>query len=284
MEQADIRDVRDNGYDGDSETGEAMSLQELPVSWLDGKGGTQLRPQMDADAIVEYAHALEEGAVLPPVGVMQDRTGHYWLWDGFHRVMAHQRVGRENILADVELGELADAIDRACGANATHGLRRTPEHTKRVVLTALKQHPDAANTVIAVICHVDESTIRRLKPAPPTAPTGSAYAEPEKRTGKDGKQYPVSKAVTAKPKAEDPQAELKKLAKPLETFIDFVNKAQAISVSDEAVNAYASLHTADLVEASGHLLAGMSSHAQELARELAAARGRPHIRSLTGGR
>ena len=50
----------------------------------------------------------------------------YWLADGFHRLEAHRQVGFRDIEVDLKLGTKRGAILYAVGANASHGLRRTP--------------------------------------------------------------------------------------------------------------------------------------------------------------
>ena len=68
----------------------------IPLTQLRRDGGTQPRSGIRSDVVEEYAEALTDGAMFPPVIVFYDGTG-YWLADGFHRAIATERVGRTEI-------------------------------------------------------------------------------------------------------------------------------------------------------------------------------------------
>jgi len=97
--------------------------------------------------VAEYAEHIES---LPPVVVFYDGTA-YWLADGFHRVAAHVKAGRESVLADVRQGHRRDAILHSVGANAAHGLRRTNADKRRAVEILLRDEEWSgwSNVVIA---------------------------------------------------------------------------------------------------------------------------------------
>lgn len=84
----------------------------------------------------EYAEAMQEGDIFPPVVVFNDGA-RYWLADGFHRYHASNYVGYLEIEADVNLGTKRDAILYSVSANAKHGLRRTNADKRKAVLTLL---------------------------------------------------------------------------------------------------------------------------------------------------
>jgi hypothetical protein len=86
--------------------------------------------------IEEYTTALFCGDTFPPIVVFYDGAD-YWLADGFHRLEAHRRHGLEEIDADIRQGTRRDAVLYACGANASHGLRRTNADKRRAVETLL---------------------------------------------------------------------------------------------------------------------------------------------------
>ena len=67
------------------------------------------------------------------------------------------------LLTDAE----RDAILHSVGANATHGMRRTPEDERRAVLWLLEDAEWAAwsNYVIAEKCHVSKHLVRSLRPS-----------------------------------------------------------------------------------------------------------------------
>lgn len=116
----------------------AAKLQTLKVSAIRTDGGTQPREKMD-DAVAEaYRADLEQGATFPPVEVAVDDDGTAWLWDGFHRVKAHQLCGREEIQVNVRPGSQRDAIRWSLGANSTHGMRRHHDDVRRAAERMLR--------------------------------------------------------------------------------------------------------------------------------------------------
>lgn len=114
----------------------------IAIAKLRRDGGTQPRAMLDPSTVESYTDSVREGAKFPPVVVYHDGT-HHWLADGFHRVEAHAAAGRPNIEADIRPGTQRDAILFACGANATHGLRRTTDDKRRAV-TLLLRDPEWA--------------------------------------------------------------------------------------------------------------------------------------------
>ena len=117
-------------------------MTELSLSVINRFGGTQPRARLDDAIIQEYAEAMIAGDVFPPVTTFHDGAV-YWLADGFHRVNAALRAGRETIEATVHQGTQRDAILWSISANATHGLRRTNEDKRRAV-TRLLTDPEWA--------------------------------------------------------------------------------------------------------------------------------------------
>lgn len=94
--------------------------------------GTQSRVQINESTVSEYAEAIKNGAQFPPVTVFFDGT-NFWLADGFHRLLAHKRAGKTEILETREVGGLRDAILYSVSANANHGLRRTNADKRKAV-------------------------------------------------------------------------------------------------------------------------------------------------------
>ena len=109
-------------------------MSSIEIAKLRRDGGTQPRAGIYTDTVEEYAEALETGATFPPVVVFYDGSD-YWLADGFHRTMAHEKAGRSEIAVDVRQGTRRDAVLHSTGANAAHGLPRTREDKRRAVRT-----------------------------------------------------------------------------------------------------------------------------------------------------
>jgi hypothetical protein len=105
-------------------------------------GQTQLRILIDPAIVSEYADLMRAGVVFPPIRVWGDGN-HLWLSDGFQRIAAGKEAGFTEISAQVFHGNLDDAKWDSYAVNATHGIRRTPEETKRIVRLAI-EHPNAS--------------------------------------------------------------------------------------------------------------------------------------------
>lgn len=160
-------------------------LQRLLISNIRRDGGTQPRQGMDEDAVNDYTAALQRGEDLPAVEVIFDGEQH-WLWDGFHRTEAHQRAQRAEINATVRRGTVEDAKWLSCGANRTHGLRRTSADKRRAVEAALR-HPKGAalsDRQIAEHCGVDHKTVSAIRSS--LHVTGE-IPQSNERTGRDGR-------------------------------------------------------------------------------------------------
>lgn len=140
------------------------SLRTLKLGQIRADGRTQCRVSTDDIVVQEYASLMREGIEFPPVRVWFDGEV-YWLSDGFQRLAAARLVGRVDILAEVFLGSLTDAQWDGCGANVTHGLRRTPSDVANAIRRSLA-HPKSkrlSNTQIAKHVGVSEHTIRRWR-------------------------------------------------------------------------------------------------------------------------
>lgn len=160
-------------------------------------GGTQPRHGINAAYVDELAESIVEGATLPPVEVIYDGA-NYWLYDGFHRVAAHQAAGILIVDANIHQGTQADAQWRSYAANQTHGLRRTNEDKQRAIKAALR-HPNGvtmANREIARHLGVDHKTVgdwREKLEATGEIPQSTT------RTGADGRTIDTTNIGTNQP-------------------------------------------------------------------------------------
>jgi hypothetical protein len=121
----------------------------------------QARVGLNQQVVAEYAEAMVAGATFPPVVVFRDAEGKHWLADGFHRYFAAQQTGKAGLPTEIHEGTRRDALLYACGANATHGLRRTREDTHKAVTILLRDHEWAqwSDREIARYCGVDHKTV-----------------------------------------------------------------------------------------------------------------------------
>ena len=161
-------------------------MKDVKIDAIDWESSPQVRARIHEETLQRYAEFLEDGVVFPPVDLFGEEEP-YLLADGSHRVLAHQRVGRDVISARVHAGTADDATWFALGANRTHGLRLGSGDIRRAVELALKQKPDASQRLIAehVGCsHRYVGTIREQ--------VGTSSHLPERTVGSDGKSYPAA--------------------------------------------------------------------------------------------
>lgn len=136
----------------------------LPVPKVRTDGGTQSRDSLNEATVTEYAEAMKDGAEFPPIRVFHDGS-HYWLADGFHRVMAAKSAGIAELDADVYQGTRRDAVLCSVGANSDHGLRRTNADKRFAVTLLLKDEEWAAwsDREIARRCCVHHRTVAAVR-------------------------------------------------------------------------------------------------------------------------
>lgn len=175
---------------------------QLAINQIRMDGGTQPRATTDMFTVDEYATAMRDGALFPPVTVFYDGSD-YWLADGFHRIEAAKRAGLTEIGADVRPGDVSAAQWYSLGVNQTHGLRRSNEDKQHAVKAAL-MHPKSislSNTQIARHCGVAESSVRIWRAQ---LEATSQIAKSSVRTGADGRVIDISNIGR---KIEPPQIE-----------------------------------------------------------------------------
>src|SRR5262249_44977548 len=149
----------------------------LEISRIRMDGGTQPRARLSDELVEEYVIAMrpdpfKKPEVFPPVIVFYDGV-NYWLADGFHRVKARIRIGFTDIEADIRQGTQRDAILYAAGANAKHGLQRSPDDKRKAVNMLLADpewggKSDSWIADIAKVSHTFVGKCRKLWEARPT--------------------------------------------------------------------------------------------------------------------
>ncbi len=140
-----------------------MTVQSIALSDIQD-GGAQMRVEMKPDVVRDYADAMAAGEILPPVVVYHDGID-YWLGDGFHRVEAARKLGRETIDAEVLDGDARQAILHGIGSNASHGLRRTQADKRRAVERLLRDEEWSkwSDRQIAKVAKVDHKTVAAVR-------------------------------------------------------------------------------------------------------------------------
>jgi hypothetical protein len=143
--------------------GSAPRVEPVPLARIKD-GGAQMRIEMRAETVNEYASEMLDGAIFPPVLVFYDGSD-FWLADGFHRVEAKRKIGHDTIDAEIRAGSSRDAILHGTGANASHGLRRTQADKRRAVERLLKDPEWAqwSDRKIAEVAKVDHKTVGAVR-------------------------------------------------------------------------------------------------------------------------
>ena len=178
----------------------------------------------------EYASEIGNGAKFPPIVVFKEGSV-YRLADGWHRIRAHELAEKTEILCEIRKGDERDCRLFACGANASHGARRTKADRWRAVEMLLKDPAWAvwSDREIAKQAAVDPKFV-----GPVRASLASTVDNPQsgERRGADGKVRRVpkrkkGKAFNAERAAKLARKDLDKIAKqwgdePIEKLIEAV--------------------------------------------------------------
>ena len=168
----------------------------LDVKTIRIDGGTQSRTSINTEAVSEYANALMDGAIMPPVVAFFDGSD-YWLGDGFHRLHAYRKAGQESIQVDVRMGTCRDARLYAAGANGAHGLRRTNDDKRRAVQMVLDDAQCAESWTdreIARHCAVSVSFVGAMRR--PEVAKKQAEHRAAKKSKSDGGCSPTTPILT----------------------------------------------------------------------------------------
>jgi hypothetical protein len=116
-------------------------VHRIPLAALKVDQTVQQRVGGTAKKVVaEYAEAMRGGAAFPPPVVFSEGGDEYHLADGFHRVAAHRLAHPDvqEIECEVHPGGRNDALLFACGANASHGQRRSNADKRKAVVALLR--------------------------------------------------------------------------------------------------------------------------------------------------
>src|SRR3954464_1109212 len=113
------------------------NIRPLQIQAID-RTRTQTRATMNQAIVDDYAELMAQGVDLPePIVFFAGEE--FWLADGFHRVAAAEKIGRESIDCEQRDGGYLEALRYSLKANVTHGLRRTNEDKRHAVQLVLGQ-------------------------------------------------------------------------------------------------------------------------------------------------
>jgi len=139
-------------------------MAQISIALIQFDKETQPRVQLDMLVVEDYAIAMGQGDIFPPV-LLFEEDGKYWIGDGFHRCQAARKLGLAEITADVEPGGKRAAVLASCAANAVHGLRRTNKDKQRAVKRMLADPEWAqwSDTEVAKHCGVSHPFVGKQR-------------------------------------------------------------------------------------------------------------------------
>lgn len=149
-------------------------MTSIALSNITADQSAQPRSAIEVKRVTEYTEDMDRGDTFPPLVVFYDGARH-WLADGFHRFYAATNAGRQQVECDVREGGLRDAVLYSCGANASHGMRRTNDDKRRAVSRLLLDEEWArwSDNEIARRCAVSHELVRTLRKEVVTTSSGS---------------------------------------------------------------------------------------------------------------
>ena len=209
-----------------------LSLEKIKID-----GGTQSRAKIDQDVVAEYADNMRDGAKFPAVIVFHDGA-EYFLADGFHRYFAAKKAGSPGIKCDVREGTLRDAILYSFGANADHGLRRTPADKRKAVIAMLSdiEWQDWSDREIARQCCVSHPFVAAIRKELGAEKTETKFKQGGKVTTRQEKpkqeEDPVATFTEAEAEREQMTAAVQDLQEKNEELQDQLTVALAASLDE----------------------------------------------------
>ena len=164
---------------------------------------TGIRDSWDESTVDQYAEAMLEGAKFPSIIVYSDGE-NYYLADGFHRVLAAEKLEWREIDAEVRVGGRQDAIWYALTANKIHGLRMSRADVRQAIKRALQEFLDRSNREIARQIGCGDQLVGEVRAE---LESNCVIHAVEKTVGADGKLRPAKRKARPAPEgipAESP--------------------------------------------------------------------------------
>ncbi len=186
-------------------------MQELLIEKIRTDGGVQSRERISDDYVMELAELIKAGKKLPPIDVFNDGTD-IWAADGFHRILAHIKADKRTVRCNVHKGTKTDAMWASCAANQEHGLRRTNADKRHSIELAYTLKAGSSDELIASHVGVSGELVRQVKNAMRQV---GKLCQPDKVTGKDGKEYPARRIPPPPPPNQAVTPEPRKTLPPL---------------------------------------------------------------------
>lgn len=146
-----------------------IGTKPLPIKSIVVDEEIQQRIKTSNGTINDYARLLKEEHKFPAITVFINQVAgeepKYYLADGFHRLQAYQKNGKEEIPCEIYKGSKLTAKIFAAGCNGTHGLKRSNHDKKKAVITVLTDSTwnRLSDNEIARHCHVSQPFVSKLR-------------------------------------------------------------------------------------------------------------------------
>ena len=125
-----------------------MKTQLIKLTDIRCDSGTQCRSGVSEETVSDYADRMQSGDTFPPVVLFSDGN-EYHMADGFHRCLAANRNGADELSAVIHQGTAQDALWYGLGSNRVNGLRLSPGDKRRAVELAVDRFPNKSQQEIA---------------------------------------------------------------------------------------------------------------------------------------
>jgi ParB-like chromosome segregation protein Spo0J len=180
-------------------TAPAVKSKTLRLDQVTVDSALQARVTVDEGVVQEYAELMKARRNFPPLDVVHDaKARKFYLIDGYHRLAAARLAGVATVGVSVTEGTLDDARWLACGANKSHGLRRTNADKRKAARAALLARPHLSDSALAEHVGVSGPMIGAYRAELRDA---GVIADVVERVGLDGVKKdvsPYSKAAVAR--------------------------------------------------------------------------------------
>lgn len=164
----------------------------------------QPRMSILVDKVGDYTEDMERGDKFPALVVFFDGKTH-WLGDGFHRYYAATAARFTKIECHIREGGLRDAILFSCGANGTHGIRRTNNDKRRAAARLLEDEEWSkwSDNEIARHCCVTQPFIGKMRKEVASFSPITVIGEDRTYRTKHGKRATMKPALRDRLKVTD---------------------------------------------------------------------------------
>lgn len=187
-------------------------MRHVPLTAINFDSATQIRVEINADAVNAYAEKMAAGVKFPPAILFKDGD-QFIIGDGWHRLLAAQKNGDVTFPCEVAGAGKREAMRYALSANSEHGLPRSNADKRKAVTVALREFPNQSDRAIADMCAVHHDLVGTVRKQSQVAE--SATCRISLRTGKDGKTYPPPAAPAPRPSIFAPAFEAAQPVPPL---------------------------------------------------------------------